>query len=183
MRISNKRLSPIVDVIYTLLIFGIVFGVLLIIIPVPSIMKEVPLFIQPYFAYLMVIFSVFLIYVFKKMGRHQFEYNSDGETITIRIKDPFWAKYFPANLKIIDFPKRKLKAYKVKRWFFIKRLDLYINTKRNIDGVSKFSFNIIFLTNKEIIDLRRSLHKIVQRNKENESSIDEEEDEIVNERK
>ncbi|MGB6094288.1 MAG: hypothetical protein WBF83_11070 [Moheibacter sp.] len=176
MRINNKRVIPIVNIVYTFLMLGILCGLLLILVPIPAIINLVPHEFRPEFPYLIICLFSLLIFSFKKTGPQQFEYSSDGETITIRTKDPFWSKYFPQNVRMVDFPKRKLSGFKIKKKSFGKRLELYIRSKRSKDGINRIYLNIKYLNDKEISDLKRSLYKVIQKNKEAESMKNKEEE-------
>lgn len=179
MRINNKRIIPVTNIIYTFLLLGILCGILLIFVPIPAIVKHIPPPIKPFFPYLTILLFSMIIFIYKKTGPHQFEYSSDGETITIRTKDPYWVKYFPKNQRLVDFPKRKLKGFKIKKGLFLKKLDLFLESKRSKGGINRITINISYINNSEISDLKRSLHKVIQKNKEAEIStiIEEEEEE------
>lgn len=159
MRINNKRVIVYIEALYTLLLIGLAFSIVLIAVPISFIMK----FVSPY-----VLTGVFLlaIYLLYKLGNQHIEYSSDGEVLNIKTQDAFWAKYFPKSKVIVDFPKTKLISFKIKNSFFKKKLELYITSKRSQSGYTKLSFNITFLNKSEISDLKRSLNKIVKRNKE-----------------
>lgn len=160
MRINNKRINVYIEALYTLLFIGLIFSVLLIFIPIPTVTRIV----EP--VYLVALFLV-LIYLFYKIGHQHVEYSSDGEVLNIKTQDAFWVKYFPKTRSIVDFPKSKLSSFNVKNSLFHKQLDLYVTSKRSQSGFIKLSFNITYLSKNEVSDLKRSLTKIVKRNKEN----------------
>ena len=161
MRINNKRIIPLIETYYTVLFVGLFITVLLIIIPVSAVNH----IISPYF--LFVGFAA-LIFVFNKFGHQHFEYNSDGEVLNIKTQDPFWVRYFPNSKNMVDFPKQKLLRYKVKNMIFKKTLELYVTSKRTSNGMAKLKFNLTYLKNSEIADLKRSLSKVVKHNQENQ---------------
>lgn len=159
MRINNKRINVYIDVLNTLLLIGFFFSILHIFMPIHFISKVIsPIALSGSF--------ILAIYIVYRLGPQHIEYNSDGEVLNIKTQDAFWAKYFPKMRQLVDFPKRKLVSFKIKRCLFLKHLELTINSKRSQSGISKLRFNITFLSHSEISDLKRSLNKIVKRNKE-----------------
>lgn len=149
-----------VNAVYTLLFLGLFGSLLLLVIPIGPFTDLVP-------SYVLILIFLFLIWLFHKMGPHQFEYSSDGEVFNIKTQDPYWVKYFPRSQKIVDFPKRKLMNYKMSGPFFHRKLNMYISSKRAPNGVAKLSFNITYLSSREISDLKRSLNRNIKRNKQN----------------
>lgn len=160
MRINNKRINVYIEAFYTLLFIGLIFSVLLIFVPITAVTR----WIEPYI--LTGLFCAF-IYLFYKIGHQNVEYSSDGEIINIKTQDAFWVKYFPKTRRLVDFPKSKLISFKIKNGFLNKKLELYVTSRRTQSGSMKLSFNITYLSKNEISDLKRSLHKIVKRNSEN----------------
>lgn len=158
MRINNKRIIPLIHLIYSLLFIGVFVSVLLIFIPISFITAVV----SPYVLTGLFIISIYLFY---KFGHQHFEYSSDGETLNIKTQDIFWSKYFEKTIRIVDFPKSKLTNYKIERG--IKTiLELYVTSKRTSNGIAKLKFNISYLNNNEINDLKRSLSKIIKTNQQ-----------------
>ena len=159
MRINNKRIIPLIHLIYSLLFIGFFVSVLLIFIPISFITAVV----SPYVLTGLFIISIYLFY---KFGHQHFEYSSDGETLNIKTQDIFWSKYFEKTIRIVDFPKSKLVNYKIEQG--IKTiLELYVTSKRTSNGIAKLKFNISYLNNNEINDLKRSLSKIIKTNQQN----------------
>lgn len=157
MRINNKRIIPVIETCYTLLLIGVFIAVLLMVIPVGLISS----LISPY-----ILFGIFILFIFLfyKLGHQHFEYNSDGEVINIKTQDVFWIKYLPNSKIIVDFPKKKLVNYKINKSFFKTILELYVTSKRTSNGVTKLKFNITYLNGNEVADLKRSLSKIIKNN-------------------
>lgn len=159
MRINNKRVTVLVNTVYTLLLIGLLGSLLLLFIPIGTLTS----ILHPY---TLILIFIVLIWLFKKMGPHQMEYSSDGEVFNIKTQDPYWVKYFPRSQKIVDFPKRKLIDYSITGPLFHRKLNMYISSKRAANGVAKVSFNITFLSRREINDMKRSLKRNVKRNRE-----------------
>ncbi|MBA5628726.1 hypothetical protein [Moheibacter lacus] len=146
-----------IEIFYTLLFIGLIFSVLLVFVPIPTITR----WVNPYTLIAIFISSIYLFY---KFGHQHVEYSSDGEVLNIKTQDAFWVKYFPQTRRIVDFPKSKLISYKVKNSLLNKKLELYVTSRRTQSGFKKLSFNITYLNKSEISDLKRSLNKIVKRN-------------------
>ena len=159
MRINNKRVIPFINLIYTLLFIGVFVSILLILVPISIITAA----ISPYILTGLFIISIYLFY---KFGHQHFEYSSDGETLNIKTQDIFWSKYFEKTIRTVDFPKSKLINFKIEQG--IKTvLELYVTSKRTSNGITKLKFNITYLNNNEINDLKRSLSKIIKTNQQN----------------
>src|SRR5690625_6847690 len=86
MRINNKRIGIYIETLYKFLFLGVLFSILLILIPIPKIVN----FVSPWY---LLIFFVGLIILLPKFGHQIFIYNSDGEVLNIKTEDAFWAKY------------------------------------------------------------------------------------------
>ncbi len=160
MRINNKRIDVYIEAIYTLLFIGLIFSIVLIFIPIPTVTR----FVKPY---ILVIGFGALIYCFYKYGHQHVEYSSDGEVLNLKTQDSFWIKYFPQTRVMVDFPKNKLLSFNVKNGFLKRKLELYVTSRRSQSGFTKLSFNITYLSKSEVTDLKRSLNKIIKKNKEN----------------
>lgn len=97
------------------------------------------------------------------ISRQIFDYDSDGEVITIKNRS-----IFPIlNLELHDeFPKYKLKGFKISTFLFRKRLIMEIYSKKN--KTIKLKYNISFLSSKEIENLKRSLKQVIKANRDNQ---------------
>lgn len=162
MRINNKRIGIYIETLYKFLFLGVFCSVLLIFIPI----QKIVYLVSPW-----VLLSVFvgMIILLYKFGHQIFIYNSDGEVLNIKTEDPFWAKLFHQAKTLTDFPKSKLKDYEIKRGFFSRKLILYIKSKRSKKGYVKLYFNISYLNQSEISNLKLSLNRLVKKNNENKS--------------
>ena len=163
MRINNKRVNVFVGAFYSLFLLGLFFSILLLIIPISQIVNR----ISPY---LLIVIFISLIYLFYKSGHQNIEYNSDGEVLNIRTQDPFWVQYFPSQKTLTDFPKKKLTGFKIKKSIFSRKLELYLTSKRSQKGYVRLSFPITYLNKSEISDLKKSLNRIITKNKEAEKN-------------
>lgn len=157
MRINNKRIKIYIETLYILLLLGLFFSILLTFIPISIITK----FVSPYI--LVIGFTSAIIFIYK-LGHQHMEYSSDGEVLNIKTQDAFWVKYNPNSKTIVDFPKSKLVNFKIKQGILQRKLELYVTSRRSQNGIVKLSFNITYLNNSEINDLKRSLNKILKKN-------------------
>lgn len=160
MNLSNKYISPIIKILYLILI-SLILIPLVIIIFFPF---------NPFKEYFIIIFSVIVLYIFilKILGLPYFSYESNGETINVFNKK--YDLFFGTNMKAInraEFPKRKLHKFKIKSFLLYRRLDLFLDSKQASNGISKLSYHISYLNNSDIKNLRKSLNKIIEENKLN----------------
>ncbi|WP_228376223.1 hypothetical protein [Chryseobacterium sp. BLS98] len=113
-------------------------------------------------SYIFLIVPILLLVIFHLNGRQIFEYDSDGEALNFKNRNiiPFLDR--PLH---DEFPKYKLIKYEIVRIFFIKRLYVTISSKNT--GSTILKYEISYLSQKEINDLKLSLNKVVKTNKEN----------------
>ncbi|WP_228401591.1 hypothetical protein [Chryseobacterium sp. PMSZPI] len=112
-------------------------------------------------SYLLIIIPVLMLILFHINGRQIFEYDSDGEALNFKNRNiiPFLNKALHD-----EFPKYKLLKYDVISIFFIKRLYITVSSKNN--GSTILKYQISYLNQKEVNDLKLSLNKVVKANKE-----------------
>src|SRR5690625_7708265 len=124
MRINNKRIGIYIETLYKFLFLGVLFSILLILIPIPKIVN----FGSPWY---LLIFFVGLIILLPKFGHQIFIYNRDGEVLNIKTEDAYWAKYSAKSKRLIDIPKSTLRDLKIKESIFSTTLMIYVNSKRS----------------------------------------------------
>lgn len=111
---------------------------------------------------ILLIIPILMIFVYYLRGKQIFEYDSDGEALNFKNRN---------IIPILDksasdeFPKYKLQKYEVFNAIIFKRLYITISSKKNHSTTLKY--DVSYLTNKEIRDLKFSLNKVVKQNKEN----------------
>lgn len=126
-------------------------------------------FLLEYFVYdymdwtqwLLLLFPTVLLMLFYFRGRQIFEYDSDGEALNFKNRNVF--AFLDKSLSD-EFPKYKLLSYEVINVGILKRLYTTISSKKN----SKLTlrYDVSYLTNKELNDLKFSLSKVIKGNKE-----------------
>ena len=159
MRLTNKRKAPLYNFIHTFLImlfFGGICAYLFEKISYKKLGLEENLFI---------IIPLSTLLIFYLRGRQIFEFDSDGEGLSI--KNRHILPYFFAPISD-EFPKYKLINYSIINTFIIKRLYLNIKSKKS-SGLT-LKYEISNLTKKEIADLKRSLSKVITNNKKDEEN-------------
>lgn len=100
-------------------------------------------------------------------GNQVFEYDSDGEALNF---NNFSVMPFFKNAKRDEFPKYKLIKYEVINLFLVKRLYITISSKKSNSLILKY--DISYLSNKDIKDLKLSLQKVVKYNAQNPNVSD-----------
>lgn len=155
MRLSNRNKANYFNFLGTLVIMVFVFGV--------------AAFLLEYFVYdymdwtqwLLLLFPTVLLMLFYFRGRQIFEYDSDGEALNFKNRNVF--TFLDKSLSD-EFPKYKLLSYEVINVGILKRLYTTISSKKN----SKLTlrYDVSYLTNKELNDLKFSLSKVIKGNKE-----------------
>jgi len=155
MRLSNRNKASVYNFVNTLLIMAVLVGLAL------FLLEEYRFNILGLESYLLLITPVALLTAFYLRGRQIFEYDSDGEALNFKNRNivPFLDKPLSD-----EFPKYKLISYEIIDVFFIKRLYVTISSKNS--GSTMLKYEISYLTNKEINDLKFSLNKVVKANKE-----------------
>ncbi|AKK74508.1 hypothetical protein HX13_09090 [Chryseobacterium sp. P1-3] len=155
MRLSNRNKASVYNFINTVLMMMVVLGIL------GFLANEYRFNVLESESYLLIIIPVLMLILFHLNGRQIFEYDSDGEALNFKNRNiiPFLNK--PLH---DEFPKYKLIKYDIISIFFIKRLYITVSSKTN--GSTMLKYQISYLTQKEVNDLKLSLNKVVKANKE-----------------
>lgn len=112
-------------------------------------------------SYVLLAFAIVLAIIFITRGRQLFEYDSDGESLTLH-NDSVLPVFF--SKRYHEFPKKKLDSFIVLNFFIFKRL--YLTLKHRRKNTVALKYDISSLTQKEIDDLQISLAKIIKNNTE-----------------
>lgn len=157
MRLNNKNKTSIYQFYITLATVILVIGLgmsFLQFIRLPVLGKTI--------SYGLIILSIIIYSIIFIRGRQIFEYDSDGEALNFNnysIVLPFLGKEVRD-----EFPKYKLISYEIVNAIIFKRLYIKIKSKKNKG--THLKYDISYLTNKEIADLKISLNKVVKQNQE-----------------
>jgi hypothetical protein len=91
-----------------------------------------------------------------------FEYDSTGMVVIIKNDTIAKKDFFPLAVKSVEFPKGKLKDFKIKNYLFYRSLNIYLNSKEK--GTVKKHFNITNISSKRTKHLKQSLKKVIREN-------------------
>ncbi|WP_313028644.1 hypothetical protein [Soonwooa sp.] len=162
MRLSNKKRTPIYNFIQTILFVGIILGM------VAFFVERYKIVFLGWESYLLIVIPVFIGILYWTRGKQIFEYDSDGETLTI---NNYSIVPFFKDQKKDEFPKYKLQNFQVVNLIIIKRLLITIHSKKNHHLHLKY--DVSYLRNKEVKDLKISLRKVLKANKEENQVVTE----------
>ena len=157
MRLSNRSRIPIYNFVLTLINVLIVIGL------AGFILEKTRLAMFGNESILFVLLPVVLLILFLVRGRQIFEYDSDGEAVNCKNRNiiPFLSKEIRD-----EFPKYKILSYEVVNVIFFKKLFVKIKSRKEHHQAIILKYDISYLTDKEIKDLKFSLKKIIKANRE-----------------
>lgn len=157
MRLSNRSRIPIYNFVLTLINVLILIGL------AGFILEKTRLAMFGNESVLFVLLPVVLLILFLVRGRQIFEYDSDGEAVNFKNRNiiPFLSKEIRD-----EFPKYKILSYEVVNAIFFKKLFVKIKSRKEHHQAIILKYDISYLTDKEIKDLKFSLKKIIKANKE-----------------
>ena len=157
MRLSNRSRIPIYNFVLTLINVLIVIGL------AGFILEKTRLAMFGNESVLFVLLPVVLLILFLVRGRQIFEYDSDGEAVNFKNRNiiPFLSKEIRD-----EFPKYKILSYEVVNAFLFKKLYVKIKSRKEHHQAIILKYDISYLTDKEIKDLKFSLKKIIKANRE-----------------
>jgi hypothetical protein len=157
MRLSNRSRIPIYNFVLTLINVLIVIGL------AGFILEKTRLAMFGNESVLFVLLPVVLLILFLVRGRQIFEYDSDGEAVNFKNRNiiPFLSKEIRD-----EFPKYKILSYEVVNAIIFKKLFVKIKSRKGHHQAIILKYDISYLTDKEIKDLKFSLKKIIKANRE-----------------
>lgn len=156
MRLSNRSKAPIYSFIYSLGGIGFILGIIAYILEVN---KFDVLGDKSWVLLLIPILMFLFLYL---LGRPIFEYDSDGEALNFRNNHILYL-LSKKNAKD-EFPKYKLLKFNVVNALLFRKLYIYISSKKS--HVLILKYDISFLNQKQVKDLKFSLSKVVKANSE-----------------
>lgn len=159
MRLHNKQRYSFFKFYYLLLILTMLFD--LVRAGLDGSFGELPL-LSPY----IMVFGLFLWY----RGLPVFEFDSDGEVLILSAKEPFLSGFSKSFSKHSEFPKRKLRSFRIRSFPLRKILVVSIDSKEGTPKKTKFS--ISYLRKGEVRDIERSLRRVLKREKDGASNED-----------
>jgi len=109
----------------------------------------------------MLVFILFVIYSTAKY----FEFDSDGDVLTFINKGLFISNFINYREHRAEFPKEKLKRYRIQNYIVFSFLYVYVKSKTN--QIKRVRFNITLLSKRKKRALKTSLEKVVKHNNEN----------------
>ena len=157
MRLSNRNGLPRYSFIYSLA--GIIF-----ILGIIAYVLEINNFdVLGDKAWILLLIPALMFFFLYLLGKPIFEYDSDGEALNFRNSHILFI-FSKRNAKD-EFPKYKLIKFNVVNALIFKKLYIYISSKKN--PVLILKYDISYLSNKQIKDLKFSLNKVTKANREN----------------
>jgi hypothetical protein len=109
----------------------------------------------------LIIVPIVLLIVIYIHGKQIFEYDSEGEAVHFRNRS---ITSFLNKPQSDEFPKYKLVKFEMFSFLFFRRLYVTILSKNS--GTTTLTYEISYLTRKQVSDLKTSLNKIIRANKE-----------------
>lgn len=155
MRLSNRKKVPVYNFFNILLLMMLSAG------SVCFIIDRMKFDVLEEKSYLLIIIPIILLIINYLYGRQIFEYDSEGEALHFRNRNivPFIDK--PLN---DEFPKYKLIKFEMISVLFFSRLYVTVSSKNGGSAILKYETS--YLTRKEVNDLKTSLNKVINANKE-----------------
>ncbi|WP_300675589.1 hypothetical protein [Soonwooa sp.] len=157
MRLSNKKKIPFFSFLQTMILMATVFGVIMFLV------ERYKIDFLGWESIFFLIIPAVLIILYLVRGKQVFEYDSDGETLTF---NNYSTIPMFKNPKKDEFPKYKLKNFEVANFYFVKKIVITLHSKKNNHLMLKY--DISYLSNKEVKDLKLSLRKVLNANKESQ---------------
>jgi len=93
-----------------------------------------------------------------------FEFDSDGNVLTFINKGLFISNFINYRENRAEFPKEKLKRYRIQNYIIYCRLYIYVRSRSN--KTKRIHFNITLLSKSKKRALKKSLDKVLKHNKE-----------------
>ncbi|MBC8755089.1 hypothetical protein H2O64_10425 [Kordia sp. YSTF-M3] len=93
-----------------------------------------------------------------------FEFDSDGNVLTFINKGLFISNFINYRERRAEFPKEKLKRYRIQNYIIFSTLYIYVRSRSN--KTKRVHFNISLLSGRKKKALKKSLDKVIKHNKE-----------------
>jgi hypothetical protein len=106
---------------------------------------------------------LFIFVIFYSTAKY-FEFDSDGNVLTFINKGLFISHFINYREHRAEFPKAKLKRYRIQNYVLFSFLYLYVRSKTN--HIKRVRFNITLLSSSKKKALKKSLEKVIKHNNE-----------------
>ncbi|WP_298521084.1 hypothetical protein [uncultured Kordia sp.] len=106
---------------------------------------------------------ILLILIFYSTAKY-FEFDSDGNVLTFINKGLFLSNFVNYRESRAEFPKEKLKRYRIQNYGLYSFLYVYVRSKTN--QIKRVRFNITLLSTRKKRALKKSLDKVIKHNNE-----------------
>ncbi len=156
MKFNNSSSAKWAPVIYFFLFIGILFCVV-----VYGATREEADYLV-WYVMPVAFFLAILLYTYKTLS--YFEYDSDGLVLNFVSRGLMLSNFINYRESRAEFPKEKLKSFRMKNYGLYKSLVLYVRSHSG--RTKKVKFNITFLGGAKRRALANSLTKVVEHNKE-----------------
>jgi hypothetical protein len=104
-----------------------------------------------------------LLVVFYSTAKY-FEFDSDGNVLMFINRGLFISNFVNYREQRAEFPKEKLKRYRIQNYLLFSYLYVYVKSKSN--QIKRVRFNITLLSNSKKRALKQSLEKVLKHNNE-----------------
>jgi len=104
-----------------------------------------------------------MIFIFYSTAKY-FEFDSDGNVLTFVNKGLFISYFINYREHRAEFPKEKLKRYRIQNYLLFSYLYVYVRSKTN--QIKRVRFNISLLSRSKKRAIKKSLEKVIKHNNE-----------------
>lgn len=153
MRFSNKSIIPILKigyVVFILFLIGFVYSL------------QSKKIVYSKLELLVIVMSFLFGFMYWYARAKFFEYDGSGSAVVFLNKGILISELTDYRENRVEFPKSKLKSYKVKGSLFSRQLSLYLKSSNKL--VKRVDIDITFVKPNQIQALRASLNKIIKDN-------------------
>jgi len=156
MRFSNASSKKWVPFLYFFLVIGSIIVMTYLLLFRDDFNKEKLWYVIP-------VLLVFIMLVFYSTAKY-FEFDSDGNVLTFINRGLFISNFINYREQRAEFPKEKLKRYRIQSFIIFSFLYVYVKSKSN--HIKRVRFNISLLSNSKKRALKKSLEKVLKHNNE-----------------
>jgi hypothetical protein len=107
-----------------------------------------------------ILLAIFLVFIYSTAK--YFEFDSDGNVLTFINKGLFISNFINYRENRAEFPKEKLKRYRIQNYIIFSTLYIYVKSRSN--RTKRIHFNISLLSSRKKQALKQSLDKVLKHN-------------------